>query len=321
MKAIVLTAVGPPENLVLADLPIPTITADQVLVHVQAISVNPADAFARRNQQALEFIYKIQGNEPHIVLGWDIAGIVTEVGTNVTAFKPGDEVFGMVNMLTHSQGYAEYVATVPGDLALKPAAISFAEAAGATTAALTAWQSLLSHGQLQQGEKVIIHGASGGVGHYAVQFAKHLGAHVVAVGTAANKDFLLGLGADEFIDYQTQRFEELVTDADLVHDSVWSDAEPRHIERSAAALKPGGRLMSLIVDLDEPFQQLLAEKHLTGQRVAVHPDAADLTRIADLLATGAVKTHIAQTFPLAEMPQAHRLIETKNTVGKVIVTV
>lgn len=320
MKAIALTAVGPPENLVLVEMPTPTITADQVLVQVKALSVNPADAHVRRNQEALAYLYQIKGDEPHIVLGWDISGIVAEVGANVTAFQPGDEVFGMVNLLQHAKGYAEYVATVPGDLARKPATISYAEAAGATTAALTAWQSLITHGKLQRGEKVVILGASGGVGHYAVQIARHVGAHVIAVGSAANKDFLLGLGADAFIDYKTQRFEELVTDADVVHDAVWSDAEPRHIERSVQALKPGGRLMSIVTYFDEPFQQLLADKHLTGLRVEVHPDAADLARIADLLASGALKTHIAQTLPLAEMAQAHHLIETKSTVGKVIVT-
>ncbi|TGE22746.1 NADP-dependent oxidoreductase [Hymenobacter metallicola] len=320
MKAIALTAVGPPENLVLVDLPVPRITADQVLVQVKAVSVNPAEAFGRRNQEALNFLYKLRGDEPHVVLGWDISGVVVEVGAAVTTLRPGDEVFGMVNYLQHAQGYAEYVAASPIDLALKPATISHAEAAGATLAALTAWQSLVTDGQLQAGEKIVILGASGGVGHYAVQIAKHLGAYVVAVGSPDNKDFLLQLGADEFIDYTSQRFEELVTDADLVHDAVWSDAEPRHIERSVRALKPGGRLMSLVTYFDDEFHALLKTKHLTGYKVSVQPNAADLARIAELLATGALKTHVSHTFPLAEMHRAHALIQTKNAVGKVIVT-
>jgi len=250
MKAIILRAVGSPENLELAEIAVPAIKDDEVLVKVKAISINPVDAFARRNQESLNYVLQLKGDEKNIILGWDIAGIVTEVGPAVTRFKAGDEVFGMVKFVGQANGYAEYVAAPENDLALKPGNISFGEAAGAGIAALTAWQSVVVGGKVKKGDKVVITGASGGVGHYAVQFAKYFGAYVIAVASAENRDFVLGLGADEFIDYQTQAFEELVTNADIVHDAVWSD-DVRHIERSVKAIKPGGILLSLIVDFDD----------------------------------------------------------------------
>jgi NADPH:quinone reductase-like Zn-dependent oxidoreductase len=320
MKAIILKAVGGPENLELAEIAVPPIKDNEVLVKVKAISINPVDAFARRNQDSLNYVLQLKGDEKNIILGWDIAGIVTEVGPAVTRFKAGDEVFGMVKFVGQGNAYAEYVAAPENDLALKPGNISFEEAAGAGIAALTAWQSVVVGGKVKKGDKVVITGASGGVGHYAVQFAKHFGAYVVAVTSGGNRDFVLGLGADEFIDYQTQAFEELLTDADMVHDAVWSD-DIRHIERSLKAIKPGGTLLSLIVDFDDEISEKLESKNVTGYRVLVHKSEEDLAAIAKLLATGDVKTHVSQTFPLQEMAKAHALIQTKNAVGKIIVTV
>ncbi len=319
MKAIILKAVGGPENLQLAEIAVPSIKDDEVLIKVKAISVNPVDAFARRNQDSLNYVLQLKGDEKHIILGWDIAGIVTEAGPAVTKFKIGDEVFGMVKFVGKANGYAEYVAAPENDLALKPGNISFEEAAGVGIAALTAWQSIVTGGKIKKGDKVIT-GASGGVGHYAVQFAKHFGAYVIAVTSGENRDFVLGLGADEFIDYHTQAFEELVTDADIVHDAVWSD-DVHHIRRSLRAIKPGGTLLSLIVDFDHEISEQLKSKNVTGYRVLVHKSEEDLAAIAELLAKGIVKTHVSQTFPLEEMAKAHSLIETKNAVGKIIVTV
>jgi len=320
MKAIILKAVGGTENLELAEIAVPSIKDDEVLVEVKAISINPVDAFARRNQDSLNYVLQLKGDERHIILGWDIAGIVTEAGPAVTRFKIGDEVFGMVKFVGQANGYAEYVAAPENDLALKPGDVSFEEAAGVGIAALTAWQSIVTGGKIKKGDKVVITGASGGVGHYAVQLAKHFGAYVVGVASAENRDFVLGIGADEFIDYQTQAFEELVTDADMVHDAVWSD-DVRHVERSLRAIKPGGTLLSLIVDFDDEILERLKSKNVTGYRVLVHKSEHDLAAITELLATGDIKTHVSQKFPLKEMAKAHSLIETKNAVGKIIVTV
>ena len=320
MKAIILNGIGGPDNLEMAELPVPTIKADEVLVKVKAISINPVDAAARNNADLLHYVYQIKGDEKYIVLGWDISGIVTQTGSAVTRFKAGDAVFGMVKFVGQANAYAEYVAAPETDLVLKPRNVSFNEASGATLAALTAWQSMVTHGKVKKGDKVVITGASGGVGHYAIQIAKHFGAFVVAVASEANKDFVLSLGADEFIDYKTQAFEEVIQDADIVHDAVWSD-DLRHIERSLRAIKPGGKLLSLIVDLDKEMQRRLEEKNVTGARVFLHADQDDLQSIAALMSAGELKTHVSRVFTLEQMPEAHTLIQTKNAVGKIVAAV
>ncbi|MCF0065536.1 NADP-dependent oxidoreductase [Dyadobacter chenwenxiniae] len=322
MKAIILKEVGEPQNLVLADVPLPTIAANEVLVQVKAISVNPVDAYVRRNKAYLDAVYQTQGNEEHIILGWDVSGIVTELGASVTKFKIGDQVFGNFKFIGQANAYAEFIAAPENELVLKPDNVTFEAAAGATMAAMTAWVSLVNHGKIKKGDKVIIHGASGGVGHYGVQFAKHFGAYVVGVASGDNRDFVLGIGANEFIDYKSQRFEELVTDADIVHDSVWSD-DDKHIERSLKALKPGGTLLSLIVYPETEFvERALSEKNVKVLRVNVTPNPTyehDMEYVARLLSSGEVKTHISHVFPLEEMYKAHTIVQTKNTVGKIIV--
>ena len=320
MKAIILNGIGGPDHLEMAELPVPPIKTDEVLVKVKAISINPVEAAARNNEVLLNYVYQIKGDEKNIILGWDISGIITETGAAVTRFKAGDEVFGMVKFVGQANAYAEYVAAPEVDLALKPRNVSFSEASGATLAALTAWQSIVTNGKVRKGDKVVITGASGGVGHYAIQIAKNFGAYVVAVASAANKDFVLSLGADEFIDYRTQAFEEVIQDADMVHDAVWSD-DVRHVERSLRAIKPGGKLLSLIVDLDKDMQRKLQEKNVTGARVFLRADQDDLQSIAGLMAAGKLKTHVSRVFTLEQMPQAHALIQTKNAVGKIIVNV
>jgi NADPH:quinone reductase-like Zn-dependent oxidoreductase len=322
MRAIILKEVGAPENLVLAEVPVPVITEHEVLVEVKAISINPVDAFVRRNQEALGWVYQSTGAEEHIILGWDVAGIVKETGSAVTKFKIGDEVFGNFKFVGQANAYAEYVAAPEKELVLKPENVSFEAAAGATMAAMTAWMSLVNVGKLKTGNKVVIHGASGGVGHYAVQFAKYFGAYVIGIASGSNRDFVLGLGADEFIDYKTQKFEELVTDADIVHDAVWND-DDKHLERSLNALKPGGTLLSLVIYPDQEFiDRAKAEKDVNVLRVNVSPNETyekDLEYIASLLSSGKVKTHISHVFPLEEMHKAHTIVQTKNAVGKVIV--
>ncbi|WP_153799686.1 NADP-dependent oxidoreductase [Foetidibacter luteolus] len=291
MKAIVLKETGAPENLVLADVPVPAIKANEVLVQVKAISINPVDAFVRRNQQALDIIYAPRDTVEHVILGWDIAGVVVGTGATVKKFKAGDEVFGNYKFIGQANAYAEFTAAPETDLVLKPANVSFEAAAGATMAAMTAWVSLVNMGKVKKGDRVIVHGASGGIGHYAVQIAKHFGAYVIGVASGANRDFVLSLGADEFIDYKTQRFEEIITDADIVHDAVWSDDnmlsdDENHLSRSVAAIKPGGKLLSLVIHPNKSFiERMKAEKNVDVIRVNVTPNATyenDLQYIAGL---------------------------------------
>jgi len=327
MKAIVLKEVGGPENLILAEVPIPKIKKNEVLVRVKALAINPVDAFVRRNQPALEMIYALKGEEENIILGWDVAGIVTKVGSAVTRFTTGDEVFGNFNFIGQANAYAEFVAAPEDELVIKPANISFEEAAGATMAALTAWASLVKFAKVKKGDKIIIYGASGGVGHYAVQIAKHFGAYVIGVASGENKDFVLGLGADEFFDYKTQAVEDSISDADIVHDAVWVEAdvdstEDTHLARSLKTLKEGGILSSTVVYPDQLFiDKAKAEKNVTVQRVNVTPNDTylkDIKAIAQLLSDGEIKTHISHVLPLAEMAKAHEIIQTKNAVGKII---
>ena len=323
MRAIVLKEIGAPENLVLADVPIPVITEKEILVQVKAISINPVDAFVRRTKEALDWVYTYKGTEDHIILGWDVAGVVAETGKAVKKFKIGDEVFGNFKFVGQANAYAEYVAAPEKEMVLKPSNVSFESAAGATMAALTAWVSIVNQGKVKKGDKVMIHGASGGVGLYAIQFAKHFGAYVIGIASEENRDFVIGLGADEFIDYKTQKFEDIINDADIVHDAVWSD-DVNHLERSLKALKPGGTLLSLVIYPDEVFiERAKKEKDVTVLRVNVSPNETyekDLEFIGHLLSAGNIRTHISHVFPLEEMHKAHAIIQTKNAVGKIIVT-
>ena len=301
------------------EVPDPSVKEREVLVSVKAISVNPVDAAARTNPQTLLNITGVNIDNNHVILGWDISGIVKSVGSLVTVFKAGDEVFGMVNFPGYGQAYAEYVAAPESHLALKPEKISHEEAAGATLAALTAWQALVIHGKLRSGEKVLIHAAAGGVGHYAVPIAKSLGAYVVGTSSAKKRDFVLSSGADEHIDYESTRFEDVVHDMDLVVDCINRTHE--NIERSLLTLKQGGRLVSLKSFFDDAFKEKLKKKNVSGHRMMVESNDQQMNGIARLLKEGIIKTHIFHTYLFNEMPQAHRQIETGKTTGKVIVQV
>jgi len=206
MKAITLEGFGGIEHLHYKDIPIPQPQANEVLIQTKAISINPVDVKVRKRQAPLA--EQLLQYHP-LILGWDISGIVVKVGNAVTDFSIGDEVFGMVNFVGHGQTYAEYVAAPVHHLTVKPTNISHAEAAASTLAALTAWQAFTSYGKLRPHDRLLIHAAAGGVGHFAVQIAKYLGAYVIATSSAVNKDFVLSLGADEHLDYRQVDFEEL----------------------------------------------------------------------------------------------------------------
>ena len=203
MKAIILKEAGSADKLEMAELPKPLINDREVLIQTKAISINPVDIKTRTGKSLYS---ELRSQNPFIILGWDVSGIVIEAGNSVTGFKPGDEVFGMINFPGHGKAYAEYVAAPAEHIALKPATITHEQAAAATLAALTAWQALVTNAKVSKGQKVLIQAASGGVGHYAVQIAKFLGAYVVATSSAANRDFVLSLGADEV----EERLERLV---------------------------------------------------------------------------------------------------------------
>lgn len=313
MKAIILKD----EKLQLADIQQPQIKDNEVLVQVKAIGINPVDHFVAVNAESRERIMGVAAGE-EVIVGWDISGVVTQVGKDVADFKAGDAVFGMVNFPGHGKAYAEYVAAPATHLALKPDNISHEEAAAATLAALTAWQALITQAKVKKGEKVLIHVAAGGVGHYAVQLAKHSGAHVIGTASAANRDFVLGLGADEFIDYQTEKFEEKVRDADVVLDAVYGE---EHLLRSLEAVKPGGRLISLLTFFDTaPVTEKVKQKQVFAYRLLVASSGDDMKSLAALLENGSIRSYVTGTYSFEHLPEAHEQIAGRRTRGKIVIT-
>lgn len=316
MKAIVLKENGSVENFTLAEIAKPEIKPDEVLVHVKAISINPVDAFVRQSEQALQGILN-PGKDESLILGWDISGTVTETGSNVSEFKEGDDVFGMVNFPGNGKAYAEYLAAPADQLAKKPQNISFEEAAAATLAALTAWQALVTYAKIKEGDNVLIHAAAGGVGHYAVQMAKYFGASVVGTASFRNRDFVLGLGADEFVDYTSGKFEDEVKDADIVLDSVSTD----NLLRSMDAVKEGGRVLSIKGTFNDEITSKAEEKGVYTHRMMVQSNGADMKQIATLLGERKIHSHVSQKFEFKDLPKAHQQIETRKTRGKIVVVV
>jgi len=311
MKAIILKEAGGPENLVIKDIPVPVPKKDEVLVKVKAISINPVDIKTRKG---LSLYNDLKSDEP-VILGWDIAGEVVQVGEDVTTLEEGDEVFGMVNFPGHGKAYAEYVAAPASHLAEKPELITTQEAVAGTLAALTAWQVLLDEAKLQAGEKVLIHAAAGGVGHFAVQIAKYLGAYVIGTASEANYDFVKELGADDFVDYTKEKFEEIVKDADVVFDTFGRD----NPLRSLNVLKEGGRLVAIAGGITDEVIQIAETKKIKAWRHLVHSNGDDMEQIAELMEAGTIKAYIYKEYAFEEIAEAHRQIETGKTRGKIVV--
>lgn len=311
MKAIVLNGPGGTDKLEYKELDIPAIHAGEVLVKVKAISINPVDVKVREGYG----VYAAFKNADPLILGWDISGIVTESKSEL--FKPGDAVFGMVHFPGHGKAYAEYVAAPAGQLALKPANVSFEAAAAATLVALTAWQALVTNGKVHKGQRVLVHAAAGGVGHIAVQLAKYLGAVVTGTSSARNKDFVAGLGADGHIDYNGYNWRAQQPEYDFVLDTVGGD----NVNNSIAVTKNGGTIISIPSGIPEDIAGRAGEKGVHAQFMLVKSNGADMKQIAELLEQGGITPHISQTFAFEQMREAHLQIETGKTTGKILVLV
>lgn len=314
MKAIILKEAGGVENLIHTEVPKPRVNKDEVLVNVKAISINPADVKARAYDGVLSWIY---GNERPVILGWDISGEVVDKGEDVQIVQLGDEVFGMVNFFGNGKAYAEYVAVPANQLAVKPVTISHEEAAAATLSALTAWQALATSGNVKKGDKVLIHAGSGGVGHYAIQIAKHLGAYVIVTSSEKNSEFVLSLGADAHIDYNGENKYEQLIDVDFVLDTVGEEV----LLQSIDTVKPGGKIITLpSPQFSEEAKEKAKSRKVDLSFKMVQSNGNDMKLIASLLDGGIMKSHISATFPFLEMDKAHLQVETGRTVGKVVVT-
>jgi NADPH:quinone reductase-like Zn-dependent oxidoreductase len=281
--------------------------AGEVLVSVKAASVNPVDFKIRSGKYPA-----VKNDRLPYTLGRDVSGIVEKCGAQAVRFKVGDEVFGMVGI--HGGGYAEKVAVGENALARKPAELDHVHATAVPLAGQTAWQGLFRHGGLKSGQSVLIHGGSGGVGHFAVQFAKAKGARVLTTVSTDNVRFARDLGADVVIDYKKQRFEDHASDLDMVFDLI--DGETR--ERSWKLLKKGG---VLVTTLTEPSQEKASRFGVRALRYTVEADGQELAEIAKLIVSGKVKPHVQKTFSLDAAADALAAVEEGHSVGKVVLKV
>ena len=311
MKAYLLNEAGGTENLILSEVDCPVPQPNEVLVETKAISINPVDVKVRPSEETLNMII---GPERPIILGWDVAGTVAVVGKNVTQFKVGDTVFGMVNFPGHGKAYAEYVCAPESQLAKMPEKASFEEAAATTLAALTALQVLRP--RVKKGDRVLIHAGSGGVGHFAIQIAKNIGAHVISTSSAKNRDFVMSLGADEHIDYRAQKFEEVLTDIDFILDGMGGEI----LENSLKVVRDGGTIVSLPThEFSEELKAVAEPRNINLEFVLVTSNGQDMNSLKEMIEKGVLKPHVSKTFPFTELAEAHEQIESGRTVGKTVV--
>lgn len=317
MKAVRIHEFGGADVLKLEDIERPVPAPDEILVNVYASGVNPVDWKIREGgNDVLRSFLTLP-----MTLGWDAAGIVEEIGNQVTGFQKGDAVYGIPNF-PGDGSYAEYCTGKATQFAMKPQRISFNEAAGVPLAALTAWTGMFYCGKLQAGQRILIQGASGGVGSFAVQFAKAKGAYVLAIASAQNHDYLKQIGADEVIDYKTQKFEDLLHDIDVVLEASPGRDNSERV-KSVSVLKEGGILVSVNVDL--PFTdevlEALTKKQATGELAANQPRQDWLKEIAQLIDEGHVQVFISKVFPLEQVAEAHRESESWHVRGKLVLEV
>jgi NADPH:quinone reductase-like Zn-dependent oxidoreductase len=306
MKAVRIHRFGEADVVQVEDVEQPVAGEGEILVRVRAASVNPVDYKIRRGQYP-----PVKEEMLPITQGRDFAGTVEALGDGVDGFRPGMAVYGM---LPPERGaFAEFVAAKAAGTAPAPQGQDYAQAAAVPLAALTAWQGLFEHGGLEAGQRVLIHGGAGGVGHFAVQFARSVGATVLTTVSGQDADFVRELGADRAIDYKSERFEEIARDIDLVYDLIAGETQ----QRSWSVLKDGGRLVST---LSEPSQEEAARRHVRALRYTARPDGAQLAEIARLIEQRKVRPVVDMTFPMTEAARAQEHLEQQHVRGKIVQT-
>jgi NADPH:quinone reductase-like Zn-dependent oxidoreductase len=307
MKAVCIHSFGGPEVLKVENLDVPQPKDDEVLIKVHAASVNPVDYKIRAGQYP-----PVKEQQLPKVLGRDVSGTVERCGRAVRNFKEGDSVYAMLE--GGSGGYAEYVTIKANLCSAKPDSLDYSQAAAMPLAGLTAWQGLFDEGNLHAGQRVLIHGGAGGVGHLAIQFAKARGATVCTTVSSQDIEFVRSLGADEVVDYKTERFEDKVHDVDLVFDLVAGDTQ----ERSWSVLKDGGTMVSTLA---KPSDIKAREHHARATNYIAHPDGAELAEIGRLVDAGKVKPCVLATYPLDHAAEAQQRLEREHPHGKVVLEV
>jgi NADPH:quinone reductase-like Zn-dependent oxidoreductase len=308
MKAVRVHEYGGPEVLKYEEAPRPKPGPGEVLVRIRAAGVNPMDWKVREGYLREALAYRMP-----FVPGWDVSGVVEATGPNVTQLAAGDEVYGYPSVVRDG-AYAEYAVVPEAELALKPRTLDHVHAASVPMAALTAWQGLFDAGDLRTEQKVLIHGGAGGVGSFAVQFARWKGAFIIATASGRNQEFLRNLGADLTIDYERSRFDRVVCDVDLVFDTVGGDT----LKRSWRVLKKGGILVSTV---ETPDAAEAAAHGVRGALVDMQANRGELVEIARLVDSGIVRPIVEAVFPLKEARHAQELSQTGHARGKIVLKV
>lgn len=306
MKAVTQTILGGPEVLHLSEVPRPTAGIGEILVRVSAAGVNPADAMSRQSGAF--------GDVPPFTLGWDVSGVVAAVGPGVTIWRPGDEVVGMLPFPHRAGAYAECVVGPARAFVPKPAVLTHVEAAALPLAGLTAWQALVETAGLSTGQRVLVTGAAGGVGHLAVQIARARGAHVIAVASAAHEAYLRGLGVEEVVDHHTVAFETAVRGVDVALDVIGGD----YPQRAVATLVSGGTLISTLPPSLGAAAGLASAAGVRLAGIFVESDRRGMAALTDLVVAGKLRPTVAATYPLDQAAAAHA---TPHGPGKVVLTV
>lgn len=308
MKAVRIHAYGGPEVLRYEDVPLPEIAEDEVLIRVHGAAINPVDWKIRQGYLQGFIDYDLP-----VILGWDVSGVVEAVGSQVTAFQPGDEVYSRP-AIERNGAYAEYIAVKASEVAFKPKTLDHIQAAAVPLAGITAWHCLFEAGGLSAGQRVLIHAAAGGVGTFAVQLARWKGAYVIGTASERNRDFLRELGADEVIDYRSTPFEQVVEPVDVVFDTIGGETQ----DRSWQVVKPGGILVSVS---STPSAEKAAEHQARSAFVFIQPRADWLTEMAQLIDEGHLKPIIETVLPLEQVAEAHNLSQSGRTRGKIVLRV
>ena len=308
MRAIRQQTLGGPDVLELAEVPRPTPIPTEVLVRTRAAGVNPVDWKTRTRGGFV--------GEPPFTVGWDVAGVVEEVGYGVTTLSVGDRVFGMPRFPHEAAAYAEYVTSPSRQLARIPDALGEVEAGALPLAGLTAWQALVETADVGPGQRILVLAAAGGVGHLAVQIAKARGAHVLGTARAEKHPFLAQLGVDEAIDYTSEDVAERARHVDVALDAVGGDAASDALR----AVRDEGIVVTLSGTSVGALRELAGDRiRVVG--ILVEPDRAGLEALADLATAGTLRPHVSRTFPLADAARAHELGETGRTQGKLVLTI
>jgi NADPH2:quinone reductase len=317
MRAITINKFGGIENLALAEVPIPEPGDKEVLIRVKAAGVNPVDCKIREGKLAMRLPHRFP-----LIPGWDAAGVVTAAGPGVTRFKPGDEVFAYCRKPVVQYGaYADYIVLPELSVAGKPRSLSFEEAASIPLAALTAYQSLFEALNLHNGETILIQAAAGGVGGFAVQLAALQGASVVGTARGVNHDYVLNLGAERVIDYTVNEIGSVITAGfpdgiDAVIDTIGGEATFAVMD----VLKRNGRMVSITTPKSALIEEMVKEKNIRYEYVFVRPEAGQLEKLASLIDAGKIRTHLSTVLPLEDAAEAHRLMESGHTKGKIVLT-